>query len=89
MCHDTIMPKHPKRPRDPGQLAKLVVDIATGSAKDALDSDTSPMSELARAGGMVGGPARALSLSKERRREIATVAAKARWNKHGGDNTDK
>jgi hypothetical protein len=27
------MAKHPKRPRDPNQLAKLVVDIAAGEAE--------------------------------------------------------
>jgi len=26
--------KHPKRPRDPAQLAKLIVDIATGEVED-------------------------------------------------------
>ena len=29
------MPKTPKRPRDPAQLAKLMVDIATGAVQDA------------------------------------------------------
>jgi hypothetical protein len=38
------MPKHPKRPRDPAQLAKLIVDIATGEAQDTQDSDKGPMS---------------------------------------------
>jgi hypothetical protein len=28
------MAKHPKRPRDPAQLAKLIVDIATGQVED-------------------------------------------------------
>lgn len=28
------MAKHPKRPRDPAQLAKLLVDIATAEAED-------------------------------------------------------
>jgi hypothetical protein len=28
------MAKHPKRPRDPNQLAKLIVDIATGQVED-------------------------------------------------------
>ncbi len=28
------MTKHPKRPRDPAQLAKLIVDIATGEVDD-------------------------------------------------------
>jgi hypothetical protein len=26
--------KHPKRPRDPAQLAKLLVDIAAGEVED-------------------------------------------------------
>jgi hypothetical protein len=31
------MPKHPKRPRDPNQLGKLIVDLATAaSACDAI-----------------------------------------------------
>jgi hypothetical protein len=29
------MPKHPKRPRDPNQLAKLIVDLATGERTEA------------------------------------------------------
>ena len=28
------MAKHPKRPRDPAQLAKLIVDTATGEVVD-------------------------------------------------------
>ncbi len=52
--------KHPKRPRDPAQLAKLIVDIATGEAQDAVDSDKSPMSVLGRAGGLKGGRARGI-----------------------------
>jgi hypothetical protein len=28
------MTRHPKRPRDPAQLAKLIVDIATGEVED-------------------------------------------------------
>ena len=26
--------KHPKRPRDPSQLGKMIVDIATGEVED-------------------------------------------------------
>jgi hypothetical protein len=29
-----VAEKHPKRPRDPNQLAKHIVDIATGEIKD-------------------------------------------------------
>ena len=28
------MPKHPKRPRDPNQLGKLIVDLATGAIEE-------------------------------------------------------
>jgi hypothetical protein len=48
------------RPRDPLQLAKLIGDIATGQTSDAVDDGKDAgMSELGRAGGLRGGPARA------------------------------
>lgn len=78
------MSKHPKRPRDPAQLAKLVVDIATGSAQDAPESDKGPMSALGRAGGLRGGRARAEKLPPKKRAEIARQAAAARWHKDDG-----
>jgi hypothetical protein len=85
MSHDAAMPKHPKRPRDPSQLAKLVVDIATGNAQDTpQDSDKGPMSALGRAGGLRGGRARADKLPQERRSEIARKAAATRWRKNDG-----
>ena len=34
--------KSPKRPRDPAQLAKLIVDIATGEVEDSV---MEPMTE--------------------------------------------
>jgi hypothetical protein len=72
------MAKPPKRPRDPNQLAKLIVDLATGQASEP-EPKTSPMGELGRAGGLKGGAARAAALSPERRREIAKSAASKRW----------
>jgi hypothetical protein len=72
--------KHPKRPRDPNQLAKLIVDLATGEAKDEQAAPDSPAVEFARSGGRKGGPARAAALSAKRRREIARAAAKSRWS---------
>jgi hypothetical protein len=72
-----------KRPRDPNQLAKAIVDIATGQVEDsgiALDSGKNPAAvALGRLGGLKGGKARAATLSKTRRAEIARRAAKARW----------
>ena len=35
------MPKRPKRPRDPNQLAKLIVDITTGECPN--DSPKGPV----------------------------------------------
>ena len=66
--------RKPKRPRDPNQRAKFIVDLATGEAKDE-----SPEPKQGSAGGKVGGRARAKSLSVTRRREIAKKAAAARW----------
>jgi hypothetical protein len=69
------MAKTPKRPRDPAQLAKLIVDIATGEVEDKR-----PL-ESARKRGLKGGKARAQALTPEQRADIARVAAEARWKK--------
>ena len=66
-----------KRPRDPNQLGKLVVDIATGQVEDRAESRN--VHQVKRAAGIKGGSARAQSLTPERRSEIALMAAKARW----------
>lgn len=47
-----------KRPRDPNQLAKLIVDIATGEAEDTV-SDSKRNPDKRRAGGLKGGKSRA------------------------------
>ena len=74
------MTKTPNRPRDPNQLAKAIVEIATGDSDDTVPA-SSPMADLGRTGGIKGGPARASSLSAERRAEIARGAAAKRWRK--------
>ena len=66
------------RPRDPVQLGKLIVDIATGQVEDTADN---PQTKRARSGGVKGGAARAAVLTPEQRSEIARVAASARWKK--------
>lgn len=70
------MSDKPKRPRDANQLAKFIVDVATGKVDGRLNIDTSAQ----KAGGEKGGRARADKLSKERKSEIARKAAKARWD---------
>lgn len=70
----------PKRPRDPNQLAKLIVDIATGEAEDTVsEAKRSPSPK--RKGGVKGGSKRAQILTAEQRQDIARVAAQARWKK--------
>jgi hypothetical protein len=71
--------KRPKRPRDPAQLAKLMIDIASGEVEDGPKDRE--MSALAREGGLKGGKARAAALTPEQRSEIARAAASARWKK--------
>lgn len=72
------MAKNPKRPRDPNQLARLIVDITTGEFQTDQLPDTDPKGSK---GGQKGGPARAAKLTPEERVEIAKKAARARWNK--------
>ena len=72
--------KHPKRPRDPSQLARHIIGIATGEVEDrelsTIDSAKDP--DAVRMG-QKGGKARAAKLSSSKRKEIARKAAKARW----------
>jgi hypothetical protein len=75
------MPNVPKRPRDPNQLAKAIVDIATGQAQPDVDMEPSGASKFARLGGLKGGKARAEKLTPAQRQEIAQKAAAARWRK--------
>lgn len=76
------MTKKPKRPRDTNQLAKLIVDIATGDQEDTKpDASKDPAAvALGRKGGLKGGAARAKKLTAEQRSDIAKKAAKARWD---------
>jgi hypothetical protein len=65
------------RPRDPVQLGKLIVDIATGQVEDKIDDGKNlAAAELGRK----GGNARAATMTPERRAEIAKNAAKKRWS---------
>ena len=76
----------PKRPRDPNQLAKRIIEIATGETPDREPTpeeqgkDPAAVS-LGRRGGLKGGKARAANMTAQRRAEIAKKAAEARWRK--------
>jgi hypothetical protein len=68
--------KRTPRPRDPIQLGKLMVDIATGAVPDgADDGKDAAAAEMGRK----GGASRAASMTPERRAEIAKAAATKRW----------
>lgn len=72
------MTKTPKRPRDPNQLAKFVIYVATSEA--SVENDA-PRVARAKKAGSAGGAARAKVLSAQQRSEIAQTAANARWKK--------
>lgn len=78
------MAKKPTRPRDANQLAKSIVDIATGEAgdKQQIPPEKNPAAvALGRLGGLKGGKARAAKLSPKKRSDIAKKAAQKRWGK--------
>lgn len=71
-------------PRDINQRAKRILDIVTGDAPEEKPQDDGkdPAAvALGRKGGLKGGKARAKSMTKEQRSEIARLAAQARWKK--------
>lgn len=77
------MLKRSKMPRDPNQLAKMVVDLATGNAPPEPEKPAKNPAAVAlgKLGGVKGGKARAAKLSAKRRAEIAKTAARRRWSK--------
>jgi hypothetical protein len=73
------MTKTPKRPRDTNQLAKFVIDAATGGiAKNEQHSVPARA-----ASGAAGGKSRALNMTPDQRTEAAKLAAQARWRRKG------
>ena len=76
------MPKGPqgqKRPADVVGVAVMVGKIATGEIADAAEDDGK--NKAAQALGRMGGAARAKSLTKKQRSEIARKAAAKRWDR--------
>ncbi len=80
---------------DISQLARAIVEAATGESLTAQPSPQEPAKEaprqknpaavaLGKLGGKKGGPARRDKLSPERRKEIAEKAARARWGRRSG-----
>lgn len=78
------MPKRSSK-LDLSQLAKRIVDEATGEAEPTLvqPEKNKAAQEFGRLGGLKGGKARAEKLTPEQRADIARLAALARWRKSG------
>ncbi|MCK4815217.1 hypothetical protein KA005_05560 [bacterium] len=78
--------KKKKRPTDLNLLAASIVEDATND-KPSIEERTEKSTKnpaavaLGRLGGLKGGKARAIKLTKKQRIEIARKAAKARWAK--------
>ncbi len=82
-----------KRPRDPNQLAKWLVDQSTADGPDsspALEIETPLlvpkelsvyMAAMGRKGGQVGGKRRLITMTPEQRKAAAAKAAEARWSR--------
>lgn len=79
----SFMPARSSTPRDANQIAKSIVDQATGAAPKAgaPPAKNAAAVALGKLGGKKGGAARAAVLTPEQRSEIAKKAAAWRWKK--------
>jgi len=76
-----------KRPRDPNQLAKWIVDRSTNEVEgpEAVTAPTPSsdisayMAAIGRKGGQISGNRRLKTMTKEQRSRVAAKAAKTRW----------
>lgn len=76
--------KKTKKSKDINIFAKTIVDEATKEPSKGILRRKNPAAvALGKLGGLKGGKARAMKLTKEERVEIASNAAKARWRKEG------
>ena len=69
------MPRRPALPKDPSQRAKAILDMATGAAARPAAVVFTEAQKFAQKGGLKGGKARAVALSKKTRISIAKKAA--------------
>jgi hypothetical protein len=71
---------HARKTRDVNQLAKAILDAATGEAPPEKAKDPMAVAR-GRKGGLSGGKARAAKLTKAQRTAIAKKAVSARWSR--------
>jgi len=82
-----------KRPRDPNQLAKWIVDRSTAEPVEEIkevivpEKPASPvdlsayMASIGRKGGQIGGKRRLKTMTKAERSKVAAKAARTRWKR--------
>jgi len=75
-----------KRPRDPNQLAKWIVEQSTAEREPETPAPAPPnlsayMAAMGRKGGIVGGKRRLVTMTPDARKRAAAKAAQARWGK--------
>ncbi len=70
------------RPAGAGALAAHICKIATGEIEETYEPPPSEKDPVASQQARARGRARAAKLTPERRSEIASDAAKARWNRN-------
>jgi len=76
-----------KRPRDPNQLARWIVDRSTNEVEgpEAVTAPMPPsdlseyMGAIGRKGGQIGGKRRLKTMTKVQRQRVAAKAARTRW----------
>jgi hypothetical protein len=78
-----------KRPRDPNQLAKWIVDRSTDETPAVEESPvpaapenlSAYMAAIGRKGGQIGGKRRMTTMTPAARKKVAAKAARARWKR--------
>jgi hypothetical protein len=75
-----------KRPRDPNQLAKWIVEQSTAETVSETPVQAPPdlsayMAAMGRKGGKVGGKRRLVTMTPAARKRAASKAAQARWGR--------
>jgi hypothetical protein len=79
-----------KRPRDPNQLAKWIVDRSTDEKPQEAVKPAPPesrvnlseyMASIGRKGGQIGGKRRLKTMTAAERHKAAAKAARARWKR--------
>jgi hypothetical protein len=81
-----------KRPRDPNQLAKWIVDRSTNEVEGPEAVTAAPpsalsayMAAIGRKGGQIGGKRRLKTMTKAQRSKVAAKAARTRWKRKRTD----